>query len=97
MSLISAGIWLTTAGVREFDPPGVPPPRCGVPPALGENSARLLANTLPTTAESRVAPICRKKLLDAVAMPTSRIGKEFWTMRTRVRMLRPSPRPITPR
>ncbi len=96
-SLIGAGSWLTTAGVSEFEPPGVPPPLAAAGRRSASSSASLLAKRLPTTAEPRVAPICRKKLFDAVAVPTSRSGKEFCTISTMICMLRPSPRPITAR
>ena len=42
-----------------------------------------------------MAPTWRKKLLDAVAVPTMRLGNEFCTMSTRICMLRPMPAPNT--
>ena len=96
-SLIGAGSLPTTAGVSEFDPPGAPPPCAAAGSRSVRSWASRLANRLPTTAEPRVAPIWRKKLFDAVAVPTSRSGKEFWTIRTMICMLRPSPRPMTAR
>ena len=51
----------------------------------------------PTTADPRVAPIWRKKLLAAVAVPTSRSGKAFCTTSTRICMDRPRPTPRTAR
>ena len=54
-------------------------------------------NRDPTTAEPTVAPTWRKKLLDAVAVPTIRWENEFCTISTRICMLSPIPAPNTAR
>ena len=54
-------------------------------------------NSEPTTAEPTVAPTWRKKLLEAVAVPTIRLGTEFCTISTRICMLSPMPAPNTAR
>ena len=57
--------------------------------------AKLETNTPPTNADPTALPIWRKKLLAAVAVPTIVIGKEFWTMSTRICIAAPKPKPNT--
>ena len=58
-------------------------------------SASRLTNSEPTIAEPMVPPIWRKKLLDAVAVPTMVIGKVFCTISTSSCMHSPRPKPKT--
>ena len=54
-------------------------------------------NSAPTSDAPSVEPICRKKLLAAVAVPTMACGNSFCTMSTRICWPRPMPKPSTNR
>ena len=74
---------------------------CGFSTSWGgaATSARLAANPLassdPSTATEKVPPIWRKKLIDAVPVPSWRWGSAFCTASWKVGIQKPMPSPMS--
>ena len=61
------------------------------------SAVRRMVNSAPTSAVPTEAPICRKKLFAAVAVPTMAWGNSFCTTSTSSCMPSPMPKPSTNR